>query len=172
MSDPVPPPPDPAAPVPPVPPPPPPPPPSAPVPGAPSGSAGWSGYSLPAPPTGPPGGSYSAPPPGYQTSAQTSGKAITVMILGIVSLVIGCFIGLVPAIIALVMAGGARREIEASGGRLTGDGFIKAGVICSWISIGLSVAFVLFFIVLIAFGAMSDSSSGTGISSAMVWLRP
>ena len=53
----------------------------------------------------------------------TSGKATTVMVLGIVSLVlmVSCGLGFIPAVIALVMAPGAGREIEASGGGCRGE---------------------------------------------------
>ncbi len=129
----------------------------------------------PVPPQGPPWAGYGQPYGSYQPAAQNSGKAVAILVLGIVSLVVGCCIGVVPAIVALAMAGGAKREIAASGGRLSGDGFIKAGVICSWISIGLSVAFLVFMIVLAAFGVFADSSyqdTGPGIQSTMALLRP
>ena len=81
---------------------------------------------------------------GLPLPAQTSGKATAIMVLGIVGLVMACFygIGLILAIVALVMAPGARREIESSGGRLVGAGQIKAGVICSWVTVGLVLAAV------------------------------
>jgi cytochrome c biogenesis protein CcdA len=100
---------------------------------------------------------------------------VAVLVLGIASLVTGCCIGVIPAIVALSMAGGARREIAASGGRLSGDGFIKGGVICSWISIGLTAVAIVLFIGLIALGAFSDANfddTGRGIQSSMAWLRP
>jgi len=100
---------------------------------------------------------------------------VAILVLGIASLATGCCIGVIPAIVALSMAGGARREIDASGGRLSGDGFIKGGVICSWISIGLSAVLLVVVIGLIALGVFSDSSyqdTGRGIQSSMAWLRP
>ena len=131
----------------------------------------------PTPPAGPPWGGYAQPTPysGYPPAAGSSGKAVAVLVLGITSLVIGCLIGLIPAIIALSMAGGAKREIAASGGRLSGEGLIKGGVICSWISIGLSAAFLVLIIGLIALGAFSESNyqdTGPGIQSSIAWLRP
>jgi hypothetical protein len=78
-------------------------------------------------------------------------------VLGIVGLVMSCGwgLGIVPAVVALALAPGAKREIAASGGTLTGDGFIKAGVICSWITVGLVVAFILYIVVAIAFAGLS-----------------
>ena len=71
----------------------------------------------------------------------TSSKATTVMVLGIVSLVMFfavCGLGVIPAIIALVMARGAEREIAASGGALQGASQVKAGKIMAWITLGLT----------------------------------
>jgi Domain of unknown function (DUF4190) len=61
------------------------------------------------------------------------------MVLGIVGIVMVCAygIGLVCAIVALSLAPGAKREIRASNGWKTGDGMVKAGVICSWVAVGL-----------------------------------
>ena len=54
------------------------------------------------------------------------------LICGIASIVLafGCGVGFIPGIVAVVLAGGAQREIEDSGGRLTGAGLVKAGRIC------------------------------------------
>jgi hypothetical protein len=88
---------------------------------------------------------------------RTSGRATAVMVLGIVGIVMFCAygIGLVCAIIALVLAPGARREIEQSGGMIGGSGMVKAGVICAWVAIGLTVA----IIAIIAIAAIASSGS-------------
>ena len=79
-------------------------------------------------------------------------KATAVMVLGIVGLVLICGygVGAIPAIVALAMAPSARREIAASGGMLDGEGFIKAGVVCAWIAVGLTLAGIAFLVILIA----------------------
>lgn len=104
------------------------------------------GYGAPAPqqPWGPPSG-YAAPP-------RTPGKAIAVLVLGIVSLVLMCGygIGVITAIIALCLAPSAKREIKASPYTLTGAGLVTAGVICSWIAIGITVVAVLALLLLVA----------------------
>ena len=108
---------------------------------------------------GQPAYGYGQPAYGYPQMQQTSSKATTVMVLGIVSVVLmfTCGIGFIAAIVALVMAGGAEREIAQSGGTLQGEGQIKAGRITSWVTIGLTALGVLLFIVLFAFGvAASD----------------
>ena len=87
-----------------------------------------------------------AVPPGYPTppwagSTQTSTKAVIALVLAICSFVI---LPLVPSVVALVLAGSARREIAVSGGRVSGLGLVKAARIVAGVNIGLSlVAFVL-----------------------------
>ncbi len=135
--------------------PPPPPPPPAPPPPPP-----MAGY----PPAYPP----ATPAPGYQPSPtgvpRTSGKATTVLVLGISSLVLLCAVfvflpvSVIPAIIALVLASGAKREINQSGGALTGLGAVKAGVICSWVAIGISIAWFALIIALFALGNVTEAS--------------
>ncbi|HET8614627.1 MAG TPA: DUF4190 domain-containing protein [Actinomycetales bacterium] len=110
---------------------------------------------------------YGAPAPygqayagGYGVAATpTSGKATTVLVLGIASLLLllMCGLGLVTAIIALVMAPGAKREIRESDGRLTGLGLVQGGVVTSWITIGLAALLVAVFVVLMAVGSSIGS---------------
>ena len=117
---------------------------------------------------------YGAPPGGYPAFPQplpTSSKANTVMVLGIVSLVSFfalCGIGIVPAVIALAMAPGARREIAAAGGALAGEGQVRAGVIMSWITVGLAaLGLVVVIVLVVVLVAASDSSTSvdTGIGA-------
>jgi hypothetical protein len=103
----------------------------------------------------------------------TSGRATTVLVLGIVALVTFftfCGLGIVPAIIALVQAPGARREIAASGGELDGAGQLRAGVIMSWVTLGLAVlatVLVVLFVVIavsVSDGSTPGSRSVTGVT--------
>lgn len=81
---------------------------------------------------------------------------MAVLILSIVSWV---FCPIIPAIVALAMAPGARRKIAESGGRLEGESLVKVGVIVSWINIGLyGLGLVIFIIVVIA-AAASDNDA-------------
>jgi len=117
----------------------------------------------PQPPYGQPYGGYPAPyglpvPP----SAPTSGKATTVLVLGVASLLLMfmCGIGLVTAIVALVLAPGAKREIHESEGRLTGLGMVQGGVVCSWITIGLAVLVAAVIVLLLAVGTSIGGLDG------------
>jgi hypothetical protein len=102
------------------------------------------------------------PAPGYPAPAvgpQTSSNAIIALILAIVSWAV-CPI--VPAVVALVLASNAQKEITASGGRIQGGGLVTAAKIVSWVNIGLWAAVLVvgvFFLVLFAVaGGMSESN--------------
>ncbi|HET8970195.1 MAG TPA: hypothetical protein VFN19_03975 [Candidatus Nanopelagicales bacterium] len=82
------------------------------------------------------------------------------MVLGIVGIVMLCAygIGLVCAIVALALAPGAKREIAASNGWKTGEGMVKAGVICSWIAVALFLVLAVIIIIGLVVGSMSSPS--------------
>jgi hypothetical protein len=120
----------------------------------------------PPPPYGQSPASYGYPAPTGAYGPQpyygptTSGKATTVLVLGILSLVLmfGC-IGFILAIVALVLSPGAAREIAESGGRLTGESQLKAGKITSWITLGLTALIVVIGVIgLLAAVSNSDTS--------------
>ncbi len=122
------------------------------------------------------GGQYGAPPPpqggygsyggaSYGTSgfgmagygAQTHGTATTALILGILSLVCCGLLG-IPA---YILGRRAEREIQASGGRLTGEGLAQAGWLLGVVSIVLMILGLLFFA--IAMGGSLTVNSGSGM---------
>ena len=74
------------------------------------------------------------PPPG--APVPTPGKATATLVLGILSFVV-CPV--LPAIAALVVGAQAAREIRESGGRLGGEGLVKAGRILALVHLGLLV---------------------------------
>jgi hypothetical protein len=84
------------------------------------------------------------------------------MVLGITSLVLLCFYGLgvILAIVGLALAPGAKREIRESGGAVTGDGMVKAGIACSWVSVGLTILGIAIFLIALAAGAGSSGKIG------------
>lgn len=98
-----------------------------------------------------------APPPAFGPTPQTSNSAVAALVLSIVSWVI-CPI--IPAIIALVFANKADKEIAASNGWVTGGGLVTASKIVSWINIGLYAALiaigVLVLILAVVGGAFSS----------------
>lgn len=104
---------------------------SAPVWGPPPGYAPH-GYAPPG--YAPPGDVQSGP--SYAVPGQTEGKAVAALVLAIVSWVALPF---VAAVVSLVLAGGAKREIDRSQGRLSGAGLVTASRIISWANIALCV---------------------------------
>lgn len=97
----------------------------------PAGSHGQPGYG-PTPGWGP------APAyPGPGSAGQYSGKAVAALVLAITSFVA---LPLIAAVVSLVLASQAKREIALSGGRLGGEGMVTAARIASWVNIALSVA--------------------------------
>ena len=91
---------------------------------------------------------HTAYPPAPQ-AAQTSSSAIVALVLAIGSWAV-C--PLVLAIVALVFASKADREIARSGGMLQGGGLSTAAKIVAWINIGIFVAVIVvtIFIIIIA----------------------
>lgn len=120
------------------------------------------------PPT-PPGGYGYAPgyPPYPVATPAVSGRAVAVLVLGIASLVGLCMYGLtvVCAIVALALAPGANREIRASNGWKTGEGMVKAGVICSWICIALAVVGILAIVALFVVAANDPSFASSSFGA-------
>ncbi len=131
------------------------------------------GYGQPAGYGPPPG--YGAPagygqPPGWGAPGaggppqETESKAIIALVLSIVSFFL-CPV--LPAIAALVLASSSRRDIDASGGRLGGEGMVTAAKIISWLNIGMWVLIVLFFVLFLGIFA-SVFSTVNDFESALV----
>ncbi len=58
-------------------------------------------------------------------------------------------LGPILAAVALFLASGAQKEIDASGGSIGGEGQVKAARIIAWINIALFVLVVLVVIVVV-----------------------
>ena len=89
---------------------------------------------------------------------RNGGRAIAVLVLGVVGLCLFCSYGLgvIPAIVSLALAPGARRQIAESEGSLTGNSFIKAGVICSWVAIGLAIVVIAGILIVVTVAALAS----------------
>lgn len=102
-------------------------------------------------PPAPPGATpqWGTPPgAGAYTPPRTEGLAVAALVCAIVSWVV-CPI--IPAVVALALAHAAGNRIDASAGRLTGNGLVRAAQIVAWIHIGLiTVGAVIAAIVLAA----------------------
>lgn len=89
----------------------------------------WNPGYGPVPQPGQPVAPYRGPGP-----RETESKAVVALVCAIASWVA---LPLFPAIAALVVGSSARRDIDASGGRLTGEGLVTAARVIAWINLGL-----------------------------------
>jgi hypothetical protein len=77
---------------------------------------------------------------GAHTGERTSGKAIASLVFSILGS--GIF-----SIVGLILGYQAKREIDESGGRITGRGLALAGIIIGWIGLALAVLGIVLIIV-------------------------
>jgi hypothetical protein len=79
--------------------------------------------------------------------------SIAGLVCGISGLtLIGCGIGLIPAILGVVFGVLGMKKVDASGGALKGRGMALAGAICGAVAIGL----FLIWLVLALFGVFNS----------------
>ncbi|GAA4992915.1 hypothetical protein [Kineococcus glutinatus] len=110
--------------------------------------------------------------------APVAGQAQAVMWTGIGSLALLVFsaggLGFIPAIVSLVMAPGARRQVLESQGRLQGLGQIRTGQICAWVTLGLTLLAVLAVVVLVVVlrAAIPDTGSDFDLSATGLGTAP
>lgn len=64
----------------------------------------------------------------------------------------------IGSVLALVLGYAAKREIDASGGRVTGRGIAIAGIVLGWIGVGLFLLLIL--LTFLAAFAVSEVSGG------------
>jgi hypothetical protein len=99
---------------------------------------------------------------------KTDGTAIAVLVLSICSVAFITLCPFVLAIVALCLAPGAKRNIAQSGGTITGEGLVKAGVIISWISIGLAaLGAAIIIIIVIAAASSNDSNNALALMTPL-----
>ena len=79
--------------------------------------------------------------------------AILGLVFGILSL---AGIGILASIPAIILGHVARKNIRASGGRLSGQGMATAGMVLGWISCGLFILIVFIFVIIFV-GAAATS---------------
>ena|ERR1700682_1899313 len=79
--------------------------------------------------------------------------AILSLVFGILSL---AGMGILASIPAIILGNVARKNIRASGGRLSGQGMATAGMILGWISCGLFVLAILVFTIIFVVAAATS----------------
>jgi hydroxylaminobenzene mutase len=86
-------------------------------------------------------GSGEAPRHALDPDQARSTKAAAVLALGVAAVVTGPLVGgIVPAMLALMLARQARGDLVAGRGYLTGSRQVRTGVILAWIGLGLAAA--------------------------------
>jgi hypothetical protein len=93
---------------------------------------------------------------GYAAAPQTEGTATAALVIAIVGFFVCAPVG---AIVALVLANSATRRIEESGGRLGGLEQARWARIIAIVELVLTAILIVGFILLLAIGATSTSSS-------------
>jgi len=144
----------------------PPPPPGGPPPAPPEGAyppppgQAWTGQ--PAPPGG-------MPPPGYpqqyRQGPPPDGLAIAALVAGIAGFF---FCPVIGGVLAVIFGYMSRRNISESNGALSGDSFATAGIILGFIQLGLVLAGIVIWIIII-----TAASTHTGmVSPGLMALLP
>jgi hypothetical protein len=127
------------------------------IPPPPPPGSGDGGYSAPPPP--PPGsgdGGYGAPPPPPMGGGPVDHpKGITILVLGILSLVCCSPLG----IVALIMGNNALKEIDAQPGRYSNRQIVQIGRILGIIGIVFLVITIIWFLFLGGIAAISGDSN-------------
>ena len=91
--------------------------------------------------------------PPIQGPAPTNGYAIASLVLGILSIVPGVYIGgLIMGTLAIVFSKMATTRIKAAAGSLNGQGLATAGLVTGIVGLSLSVLVILFFICVAGIG--------------------
>ena len=79
---------------------------------------------------------------------KNDGMSIAGLVCGISGLtLIGCGIGLIPAILGVVFGILGIKKVDASGGAIKGRGMALAGAICGAVAIGLFVLYIVIVII-------------------------
>lgn len=136
--------------------------------GASSGSP-MSGSSLTGSPMNPSGSPFPPPLPSSTAdpNAQTDGKAIASLVLGILSLTIFSIFAGIPAVI---LGHVSRSNIKKSMGRLKGEGVALAGLIMGYISF-LAIPFIILIIAAIAIPNLLRARISANESAAIEAVR-
>ena len=123
------------------------------------------------PPYGQPQYGQQPPAYGYQPYGPpptNEGSAVGALVASIVSWMI-CPI--IPAIVALVMIPNAKRKIDSSGGRLTGEGLLTAAKWIAWSNIAIWGLMIIGFVLIGVIGAATSTDSSSDFSLGASLLR-
>ena len=112
------------------------------------------GPGLPPPPPGRPPQPYGPqgpPAPYLGSSVPTDGMAVAALTLSIVSFL---FCPVIAAVLALIFGYMSLRNIKDSGGSLTGEPMARAGIIISWVHLGICALVGIFILIVVLIGVV------------------
>ena len=95
-----------------------------------------------------------------QQAPGTSGRATASLVLGLLGLV---FCPLICSVLALVFGYQGRREIDASGGQLSGRGSATAGIVLGWVGVVIYGLFLLLIVIGLLAGDSTSNTSPAGV---------
>src|SRR4051794_38386263 len=116
------------------------------------------------PPQAPAQGNWQQAPDGSWVQVggtPSSGKATAALVLGILGLV---FCPLICSVLALVFGYQARREIDGTGGRMSGRGQATAGVVLGWVGIAICAVFLILIVIGLAAGGGADAGPSAPVN--------
>ena len=103
------------------------------------------------------------PPPAYNTNDQgiedkPSGMATASMIIGICSIPLQCAgLGFILGLVAVILGFVEKKNIETGQSSAAGESYVKTGIICGFIGLGITVLIVIAYIILLIFGIAAES---------------
>lgn len=106
----------------------------------------------------PPGSGLGAPPLPQYVAPRPRNETEPMAIASLALAVAGWFFCPFLSILSLVFGYMARNKIQESGGRLQGDGLALAGIIVSWVLVGLTMLGIIIVIIGIAVGWWQTTS--------------
>lgn len=131
------------------------------------------GYNAPPPGYGAPPPGYNAPPPGYppqgypiqpgmQGPVYLQPPTAPFAIVSLIASISGIFIvPIIGQIVGIIFGHIALNQIKEANGALTGKGMATAGLIVSYVTLGLFVLFIVGIIAVVAIAGGSSFSSTT-----------
>ena len=99
---------------------------------------------------------------GYAGPAPTPGSATAALVVGIISLVLGCAwgIGLLGSPVAWYLGAKAKREIDASNGQLGGRGLAVAGFVLGIVGTVLLLIAIVGLVLVLGLAGTSSTTTG------------
>ena len=103
------------------------------------------------------------PPPDYNSpnmgvEDKPSGLATASMIIGICSIPLQCAgLGFILGLLAVILGFVEKKNIETGQSSAAGEGYVKTGIICGFIGLGITLLILIAYIILLIAGVAAES---------------